>query len=58
MSGSIKSKKRHYNRKHKLEQEGLRVRHWADSTGKREVRLLIKRKNKNGTNKNKKDLSS
>lgn len=48
MSGSIRGKERHYRRKHKLEEAGLRIRRWADSVGKREVRLLVKKKNKNG----------
>ena len=43
MSGSIRSKKRHYNRKHKMEKAGLRIRQWKDSGGK-EVRLIREKK--------------
>ena len=45
MSGSIRSKKRHYNRKHRMEEMGLRIRRWADSRGSfREIRLIINKK--------------
>lgn len=46
MSGSIRGKKAYYNRKHKMEQAGLRIRQFKDSSNPKLTRYFISKKKK------------